>query len=1056
MAKYGYTLYGLRRYGQLEGNQVYYQADIYAYAFDYGKVAVAWNSINVDPNDPNPTHWKLIRTQNGVPDHPDQGTLLAGGVITSFAVAYTDTTADAVAGQEVYYSIWLFNGLDWINCGSSTAFVTAKSDTLLNLTRRMPGSWVNDASGVGDVMGSPESGNQLYQWLSALAFEYDRMRLQTELVAGMSDYRKIPKVLLPSAVLDAGMPYEPTLGDLTHRSLYRVGHLVNSTKGTAKGITSFTSALTHWGSSVTKGSNLMLDYDDSSFEETTGRWAATAGTLAQVAYADTETVLGSAIAAPSVPLYNRLFPPRAAGFGLVTSTSTSSVVLSLGTSEPKLYGIPVTPDTDYIFKGWGLALDTAKTGTVRVNWYNATGTALSAYASASISVGTTWGSFEVYGTAPAGAVYAGIVVTIASTSANKRFAIDLMHFSAIKHAEQAGQFEDARTAHVIVDADRTNYLHNPGFDNGLSGWFVKDAKLELDFNPSVSAIVFGSAAAKMTATASTAAFISEWTPVNPGTALTFSAFVSTGTSGRHAVARVEFTTPQSAADQIAVLQDEDGQYFATDAELVNGSTTALSTKTRVSVTAQAPVFVPDNGQVQAKVSIYFTDAQANDEFWFDGMLLESHPEVREFFQGNGGPAPTDPLTQTFIGLDDCRWEWAKQTNMVNNPNFDSTTGWSGNSGTTISSVSTGGGYTPFAGNHMLKVNRTASGTAKVTTNVVLDAIDRVDGDVYGGDDVTVTARVIGITGDVTIDVGGAYAKTFHISAANSGVWTTIHTSFITTADQTNFDINISYVRTGAGAFYVDAVQAEYGRLAGPFVDNSEQTVVTRPNNNDPSKVVWEYYGPQTGGGGRSYYWARYYNKYERLKDDLGGIMPLGSSWAVVSGIPTPDVIDSSNSLVIASSFESSMISWQPVQATLKRYVSQGSHYADFGAAGSGWATATSTAADTFGFYADPVSVIPNAGYYASVAVRPTLASVGDFTLKIDWLDSNGSVLWSAHQTVAVTHTERWTYIGLTDKNIHQVGPDIKRAKKAKVSILCDATTPAIGISFRADRVLFRQ
>ena len=1054
MAKYGYTLYGLRRYGELEGDQVYYRSGLRAFAYDYGKVFISWGAVNVDPNDLNPTHWRLIRTQNGVPDNPDLGTVLAGGPISSFNVAYTDSTADTVAGQEVYYSLWFYNTIDWINCGSDTAFVLAKSDTLTNVLRRLPAAWLNEESGVGDATGNPESSNQLVQLLSAYTYEYDRLRLQIGLLQNMSDYRQIPQALLPIAVLDRGMPYEPTLGDYAHRSLYRVGHLVNATKGTSQALTSFTSALTHWGSSVVKGTNLMLDYNDSSFEESKGHWAVTNATIEAKAYADSLTDLGAEITMPTPPLYDRLFPPLGYGYGLVTSNSTNGITLSLGNANPKTYGIPVKGSNIYTFKGWGLALDTAKAGTASITWYSATGAEISTTTPAAINFATTWSTFQVSGLAPRGSVYAGIHLTIASTATSKRFVLDLMQFSLEANADR---YEDARTAHVQVQADRTNYLPNPGFDNGLSGWDVVNGSYVQDFNSPAEALVFGAANAKVSNTgAGDPVFVSEWVPVLASAPITFSAFVTADQAGRTAVARIEFTTTESEASQITVLADEDGQYFPTVPEIVTSADFNLHTDaaTRVFVSTKAPAAVADNGQVQAKVSIFFPDSSNNDNFWIDACLLESHPDVRAYFQGNGGPQPVNPVYDTFVNLNDCRWEWREQLNLVSNPNFDSTTGWTANSGTTISSVSTGGGYNPFAGGHMMKVNRTTAGTAKVTTTVTLDRIDTVDGDVYGGDDVVVTARVIGLAGDYTIDINGAHAKTFTVSSTNKDQWTTLHTNFITTNDQATFDINITH--SGSGAYYVDAVQAEYGRVAGPFVDNSDQAVTTRANNNDGSKTVWQFYGPQTGGGGRSYYWARYYNKYERLKADIPVLMPLGSTWAITSGEPTPGELDTNNSLLSRSSFESGLYGWHGDSAALTRVVSGGSHLESFGASGSAWMNVTSTASSTFGVHADAIDLIPNAGYYAAVAIKPSLAAIGDFTLKVDWTDDNGTVLWTTEETATITHPERWAYIGLTSKNIQRVNGVVVRAAQAVLSVTCDATTPATGITFSLDRVIFRQ
>ena len=255
---------------------------------------------------------------------------------------------------------------------------------------------------------------------------------------------------------------------------------------------------------------------------------------------------------------------------------------------------------------------------------------------------------------------------------------------------------------------------------------------------------------------------------------------------------------------------------------------------------------------------------------------------------------------------------------------------------------------------------------------------------------------------------------------------------------------------------MDAVQAEYGRVAGPFVDNSDQAVTTRPNKGDASKVVWQYFGPQTGGGGRSYYWARYYNKYERLKDTLPAIVPLGCSWALTSGNPTPSGNDSTNSLLMSSSFEKGLVGWHGNDSTLARQVSRGSLFSEFGAAGTAWANVTATTAGAFGVYSDPVDVIVNAGYYCAVAVRPAAGSEGTFILSVRWLDENNDLLWDITEEVYVSNTDRWAYIALTDKNVHRINTIVGSAATAQVTLDLTPDTAGVGKSFSVDRVIFRQ
>jgi hypothetical protein len=1039
VAKYGFTLYGLKKYGQLDGSQLYYNSAISAMATNYKTIRVTWETIVPDPADPSPTHWKLIRTQFGAPEDPQRGTAILSGVISALPSQFTDNVPDALAGQEIYYSLWLFNGVDWIACGEAAAMAVPDTGTLLNITRRLPAAWLNDQQGIGDATGNAESSNQLVTFLSGLLFSYDYQRTQASLLEKIPDYRKIPTKLLETAVANVAMPYEPSLGSGTSRTLYRVGHLVNASKGSTSGIRQFVSALTHWGSSIALGRNLMLDYNDSSFEESLGGWTTTAGTLTRVLY--TQTVGGTLIDVPSASQAYSLYPPRAVAFARLTSTGTA--VMKLGHGGMPFSGIPVQPGTDYTFSGFFRQLTTNLAMTWTITWWGRNSSISSVTQSFTGTSKDAWVSYRFdAGTSPADAVYAEVAISF--TGSTNDVLLDMLQFES---TSKSIRFQDSRVVQVKIDADRTNFLANPAFDNGTGGWYGKNASIIQDSASSTHPI-FGSSVARVDATGSAPAMISEWTPVTPGAPFTFSAYVKgSGT----AKARIEFTSPQSAADQISILSDSHGSYFPTAMEIKDGDAVTLSSSfQRVSVTAQSPTYVADNGAAMAKVSIYFPSGTTGSSYYVDGCLLDQTTQPLSYFQGNGGPAPSNPLTEQLISLNDCRWEWREQTNLVNNPVFSTAAGWSGNSGTTVSAVTTGA--TPYAGNKMLKVLRSAAGTATVTSTVYLEQPVA-----SGGEDITLSIRITGFTGQVSIG-DGTTNQTFTIPSETAGNWSELWCPRVTAQGETSFTFTVSATMGSSGQFLLSAAQAEAGRTPGKFVDPSNTATSSRPNLSHPSTVVWDTYQAQDGAG-RSYYWSKYYDKYHRLAGTLNQVMPLGSSWEIISGRSSELSADPASSMVLSPSFEHSLDHWTPDSATLARAVSRGSHFSEHAANGAAWCQATSTVSGSFGLHTDPIEVTSFSGYYLSAAIRP-VGGAGTATLQVDWLSIEGDLLWSTTTTAEVTQTNRWTYIALTDKNIHDIGssgtPDFVFGSYAVVRISFLADSPAVGNKFLVDRVLFRE
>ena len=72
MAKYSFGTYGIPKYGEVDGNRLYYSSGIFGWSYDYQTVSLTWKSILSDPIDIPyvPIAWRLVRSYVGVPDSP--------------------------------------------------------------------------------------------------------------------------------------------------------------------------------------------------------------------------------------------------------------------------------------------------------------------------------------------------------------------------------------------------------------------------------------------------------------------------------------------------------------------------------------------------------------------------------------------------------------------------------------------------------------------------------------------------------------------------------------------------------------------------------------------------------------------------------------------------------------------------------------------------------------------------------------------------------------------------------------------------------------------------
>ena len=630
MAKYGSSRYGSGfKFGEVSAISVYYSSGISAYTSAYNTITVKWNKFATDPADGTITYWKLVKSYTGSLDNPDDATYLTGGAYTAFSTSYVDTLSDSF-GKEINYSLWVFNGLKWINCGNSYVISTINDGTLTKVLKWIPRVWLNyNSSNIGDVTGEAES-NDLYNTLSAFALTYDIFRSETNLLQLSMNQTYTPNAILTSKVLDYGFSYEPTLGDSYHRSLVGAANIIYSYKGTETSIKSYTTGLSHWPSDVRLGNNLMLDYNDSSFEESIGRWTASSGTFAYKTYS------AESLSAPlsTSVLYDISNPPKLVGFAQLTTAATTAVTLRLPSSgsDITLYGVAVKPNTRYLFSGWALHRDSnAATVSVTISWYNAFGTFISTTsAGPTLTTTTAWKEFVSLSTSgrngqlsPTNAAFAAVTITITPSSAtSSRFAFDLFQFA---EAANSFEYQDAKLIQQYVSGDKINYIPNPSFESGLGSWSAYNGSLYLD-NTSTLGLTFRSnsspeiSSAVLTATGAGAAYVSDWIPVDPGRTVTASAYVM-GSATRQAAIKIEFSTQATSDAQTAISNSVTyGQYYPTT---VNSTTSSFNTTTITNVTSDGTTvtYTADNSFIAGQ-TVTITGVDPTD-FNLTGVTIAS-------------------------------------------------------------------------------------------------------------------------------------------------------------------------------------------------------------------------------------------------------------------------------------------------------------------------------------------------------------------------------------------------------------------------------------------------
>jgi len=1156
MAKYGTRKYGTFLYGQTDSVGIYYNSKIVAKAYDYRATYISWENMSYDPNDPAPTHWKLVKSFTGTPDDPFDAIKVIGGSISTFTTYAYESFIDNLNSQ-VNYSLWLFNGLRWIFCGSSNTIVVDDTTTLNKISKWIPRAWLNEQNSIGDVTGEPESSNTLVNILGAYSFMYDQMAAEGLILEKSASYKDVNTSLITSKILDLGFNYEPVLGDNYYRSLYIAGNEINTDKGTTTGIKTFTTALTHWDSKVEVGHNLLLDYNDSSFEDTTGQWTVTGtATFASQKFSTSLADIGVLVSNNEEALVDPLYPPRGLGFGLLTTHTTSTVTLNLpGTDkEPNAYGIPVEPNTYYVLSGWIQQLESS-TATVnaQINWYDARNNLLGfTNTVADLTTNGAWQEFTSYNwtgregsKSPNTAEYATVTLHVESSSASyKKYALDMIQLSK---AEFSLEFEDARRVRVYVKGDQENYILNPDFEQGIGFWSASpNGSIAQDPTIYPGALEHGNCINELTILSGTGGYItSDWISVDPGQNYTFSGFVSCGYTAdfRTAIARIEFSNRSTIERQTEVVTDANGQYFydepyyqdsdpytlnyyyvANETSTVHidptlwpapwtgseplyfdafeGVPQGLPEKTNFEVTAITPPQSRDSGSPLAKLSIYFPDAQTGDTFWVDGMMLQESAEGKDYFGGSGANPPANPVDHTFFSPSDCIWEIKNRVNYINNPGFETTTDWTNVHGTLsvvtsgvtperivnpngslgflvadpITHIPTLFPYGPLYGSGMGQVTfgsygvPNPGGIGEIKTTVYLPRPAK------GGEDFVVSVWVRGGEGTYTIYTNKGQvdetSRNLTVIQHDQYQWIRAYCVRNLIQGETQFDVNLKLVNAApsfgipqTNYFQLDAFQAEYGRTPTAFIDPASSLTKTMPNPGNVANTIYMNQ-EQSVGGGKSSYFYNYFAKLTRLYANLELVMPYGTTYCVKPGYPTLEYRgELTASLIPSASFEKDLGEWVGTNSTLTRIETEGTLANDTTVQGTSYCRVKSTKVSSSGdnTWTITTSTLPiqeQAGYYASVAVRPSVNSYGTYTLNVKFYGPDNSIIHDYNESVTLSATvdpglkdpsTRWNYIA-------GVFPatEIQGASHAVLKVTCTPTAFHAGQYFDIDRCVFRQ
>jgi hypothetical protein len=204
----------------------------------------------------------------------------------------------------------------------------------------------------------------------------------------------------------------------------------------------------------------MLDYNDSSFEESFGNWYGVSNCL--IARVDSTVI---------APFSNGNMANGSLSMTSITNgTSEARVGGRTGASGVLSSGVPIQSLQTYTASAYMLPAVTPLSNTLSIRWYDVHGNFISTSTGVpTTSVIGTWTRLSVTGTSPTNAAFACLRWQVQVTAGAQVNYLDAIQLEV---SPTATTFQEARQLQLYLGADRTNYVPNPSFEVDTSLWSI--------------------------------------------------------------------------------------------------------------------------------------------------------------------------------------------------------------------------------------------------------------------------------------------------------------------------------------------------------------------------------------------------------------------------------------------------------------------------------------------------------------------------------------------------------------------------------------------------------
>ena len=374
MANYGNAIYGISKYG-VTPRLAYSVEPMSLIVTDFTESYVAWQVPTGSF-----TRARLVRNQNSFPETAEDGVIVYDSFTTTLAKTTfndgggTEDTAGILftPGKPIYYRMFLFNSSNyWVTAGSVSGIVPSNHKTTEKLVDYIPRVFT---SAEQSPLAEPDPTSVLYNMMDAYAFQLEESITYLDLL--LPDYGLVstPASMLVLEEAQYGLTGESGLPVKNRKQLVREAIYNYTHKGTYNGLLTYIKALTSYLPTITVSSNLILAPQESTFYQSTGNWIA-----------DSSATISAST--DQVP------PTNANNIDLSYTckiVATGAGSMTLGADSPILKGIPVNPNTDYVFSAYVKSPLSAGTITPSLLFYDKDGNVTTTNTGTATAATNTW------------------------------------------------------------------------------------------------------------------------------------------------------------------------------------------------------------------------------------------------------------------------------------------------------------------------------------------------------------------------------------------------------------------------------------------------------------------------------------------------------------------------------------------------------------------------------------------------------------------------------------------------------------------------------------------